>query len=126
MPFILKENSKIYLVCPANYSTGGTEVIHQLAYKLQALGFREVYLFYLNQTNPNPVHPNFEKYKTHFSTQIEDRPGNLLIVPEIHTEVLFRYKSIQKSIWWLSVDNYLLYKKLNTKILYRKIGRAHV
>ena len=63
MKINLSENSKIYLVCPANFATGGTEGIHQLAFKLQKLGFPRVFLFYLNTTQDNPVHPQFEKYQ---------------------------------------------------------------
>jgi hypothetical protein len=113
MSITLKENSKIYLVCPANFATGGTEVIHQLAYKLNSLGFKYVYLNYINANHTDPVHYSFKKYKIHYTDQVEDHIDNLLIVSEIHTDVLFQYKSIQKSIWWLSVDNYLI-KKLNT------------
>ena len=119
MAISLSKTAKIYLVCPANYATGGTEVIHQLAYKLKNLGFSEVFLFYLNLTQSHPVHPNFEKYQTRFTDRIEDDPNHLLIVPEVHTEVLARFEHIQKSIWWLSVDNYLQCRKLNSSIGYR-------
>lgn len=119
MGISLSKTAKIYLVCPANYATGGTEVIHQLAYKLKNLGFSEVFLFYVNQTQTYPVHPNFEKYQTRFSDCIEDDPNHLLIVPEVHTEILARFKHIQKSIWWLSVDNYLQCRKINSSIIYR-------
>ncbi|TFV94566.1 hypothetical protein E4S40_11150 [Algoriphagus kandeliae] len=113
MNFKLTQTSKIYLVCPANHATGGTEVIHQLANKLTSLGFSNTKIYYLNQTHTNPVHENFLKYNTHHTNYIVDRGENLLIVPEIYTDFLYRYHRIQKSIWWLSVDNYLIKRKLN-------------
>lgn len=119
MKINLSENSKIYLVCPANFATGGTEGIHQLAFKLQKLGFPRVFLFYLNTTQDNPVHPQFEKYQIKYITKIDDEIDHLLIVPEIHTSLLYKYKHLQKAIWWLSVDNFLISKRLNSSIYYK-------
>jgi hypothetical protein len=119
MAILLNTTSKIYLACPSNFATGGTEVIHQLANKLQIMGFSKVFLFYLNPTKDHPVHPQFEKYRTHFVREIEDHQDHVLIVPEIHTSTLYHYQHIRKVIWWLSVDNYLISRKLNSSLFYR-------
>lgn len=116
MQFRLTDKSTVYLICLANYATGGTEVIHQFAYKLGKLGFPKVRIFYLNRTKENPIHENFRKYRVSYCSDIEDRKENILIVPEIYTHILYEYKHIQKSIWWLSVDNYFLFKKVNGSI----------
>lgn len=98
-------NSKIFVACPAKQTTGGPELLHQLVYKLNKLGYN-AYVFYYGDFKGDPVPDEYKKYKTLYVSKIEDLKENLLIVPETNTGLLFKYKNIRKSIWWLSVDNY--------------------
>lgn len=95
----------IYIACPEKVATGGTELLHQLCYKLNINGV-ETRMFYYNKTDNYPTAERFFKYKIQYVEKIEDFCGNILIVPEVNIELLERYKNIQKIIWWLSVDNY--------------------
>lgn len=101
----LQSDSLIYLACPANYATGGTELIHQLANRLNKLG-RKAYIYYFNYKKKNPVHPRFVEYNVPFVKKVEDVNDHLLIVPEGKTNLHLKFKSIQKAIWWLSIDFY--------------------
>lgn len=102
----LKKDTKIYVACPANIATGGPEVLHQLVYELANLGF-DAYMYYYGRTeNKHPVHEAYMGYNNKFANNIEDHQKNILIVPEVKTEIIYQYYSIQKVIWWLSVDNY--------------------
>jgi hypothetical protein len=49
----------------------------------------------------------YSKYidKDDVVSEIIDSPENLIIIPEIWPDVLDQFTNIQKSIWWLSVDN---------------------
>lgn len=95
----------IYIACPEKFATGGTELLHQLCYKLNINGI-EAKMYYYNKTDDNPIAERFLKYKIKYVEKIEDSSENRLIVPEVNIELLENYNMIQKSIWWLSVDNY--------------------
>lgn len=105
---------KIYIACPEKLATGGTELLHQLFYKLKKI--RDVEIFYYNFSKGNPIAERFNIYDVKYVTEIKDSPENLLIIPETCTQILFKYKKIKKSIWWLSVDNYFVsIKDTNSK-----------
>ncbi|MBX2900178.1 MAG: hypothetical protein KF775_11030 [Cyclobacteriaceae bacterium] len=101
----LQQNSIIYLACPANYATGGTELLHQLANKLNSLG-RTARIYYYNNKQKDPVHPQFADYKVPYVKKIVDTRQHLLLVPEGKTNFLKKFRHIQKAIWWLSIDFY--------------------
>lgn len=108
----------IYIACPEITATGGTELLHQLYYKLKKNGIKAK-MYYYNKTVDNPVAERFCKYEIEWEETIIDISDNILIVPEINIELLNKYKKIEKYIWWLSVDNYKLkyknYIKFNIK-----------
>lgn len=97
----------IYIACPEKFATGGTELLHQLYYKLKKFEI-EVKMYYYNKTLDNPVADRFLKYNVEWIENIIDASDNILIVPEINVELLNNYQKINKYIWWLSVDNYKL------------------
>jgi hypothetical protein len=106
LPF-LKNNTKIYIVAPANSATGGPELLHQLAYQLKSIGWN-VMMYYVPDDRPDPVHKNYVEYDTSYSRSVEDVPENVMIIPETSTYLLDRYQKIKKMVWWLSVDNYFI------------------
>lgn len=123
----IHKDSKIYLMCPPNFATGGPELIHQLAYKLKQLGMSAV-MFYYPLTDSNPVHPNYVVYDPVFSTTIHDHEHNILILPEVLVGVvndMHTLKHIRKYIWWLSVDNFFapLWGREKTGFLATLLGR---
>lgn len=112
----------IYIGCPEKFATGGTELLHQLYYKLKKRN-KDVKIYYYNYTEGNPVAQRFEKYKVEYVIKIEDQQQNLLIVPEVATQLLEQYSEVKKVVWWLSVDNYLESIKESSKIFKRIIER---
>lgn len=105
-----KLNSKVFVVCPANVATGGPLLLHQLAYKLIQNGIKaSMYYFETENCNMNnPVHDFYKDFHIPYNTIIDDDSENLLVIPEVLPEYIFKFKNIQKVIWWLSVDNYLV------------------
>lgn len=103
------KKSKFYIVCPSNLDTGGPKDIHQLAFELKRLG-KKVFLYYFPNSIKNPVHKNYKRYNIPYTTNIEDEKNNVLIVPEIDDaiEISKKYHKIQKVLWWLSFDFYLI------------------
>lgn len=97
---------KIYILCPSYVKTGGTELLHQLAFQLKDIGFFVMMIYIENHNKKINVHPEFEFYNNAFSDidSIEDSSENLIIAPEIYVLELNKFKKIKKAVWWLSVD----------------------
>lgn len=117
----LTDKSRVYIAAPAALATGGPELLHQLAHKLQNRGIN-VSMFYLPTNHPAPVHEAYGRYGVDYVRNIEDRHENLLIVPETMTDFLLNHQQIRKSVWWLSIDNYFVeqdtrYGKFNRWLL---------
>ncbi len=108
--FNITEHSKIYVVCPANNKTGGTELLHQLVYQLCQLGHHALIAYYPegNCDRNNPTDEAFLPYIKNrcLIYDIEDKKENIVIFPEVCIGKHRRFKHIQKCVWWLSVDNY--------------------
>ncbi len=106
--------SKVFVACPANFATGGPELLHQLAYHFVNDLNISAFMYYYNFDDKKfktPVHPEYEFYKVPYVLEIskkEDIEENILIVPEILDGLLLlpKYKNIRKGVWFLSVDNY--------------------
>lgn len=108
----ISSHSKIYIICPANNSTGGPEALHQLSHKLKTVFGYEVNMFYINKKkgiNPKPEAYNI--YFTQEALEIIDNKENILIIPESLTHYVYKYLHIQKIVWWLSVDFYAICMK---------------
>lgn len=102
---------KIYIIAPAGNSTGGVETLHQAVSYMNDMG-ADAYIVYCNddwdkekivEEKMIPVE-KFQSYNIKVSGKIEDVKENLLIVPEIYSKLLYRYKHIKKVILWLSWD----------------------
>lgn len=119
---LITSDTIIYVACPSNVATGGPELLHQLVYKLNLMGLNAQMYYYDWDGGENPVHKEYEIYKNKYTSQILDKSNNILIVPEIITELLYKYRNIQRVIWWLSVDNY--YVATNNILYYIKNGKV--
>jgi hypothetical protein len=100
----------IYIACPSKHATGGTELLHQLYSELSNLT-NNVRIFYFDFDGlDSPVANRFCIYNPQWVTEVIDKNCNILIVPEVKSGIrlLKKYSSINKVVWWLSVDNYLL------------------
>lgn len=119
---IVKENTVVYVACPALSATGGPELLHQLVHSLRINGVN-AYMFY-QPSMLNPVHDAYKIYANPFVETIEDDNRNVIIVPEEKSfiDLLAKYSSIRKIIWWLSVDNYYIRFNLASRIM-NKLSR---
>lgn len=96
----------IFIACPEKFATGGTELLYQFYYKLRKFT-ENVRIYYYNYSNTGtPINERFMKYNVNYVVEIIDSPDNILIVPEISTNLFNRYKKVKKCIWWLSIDFY--------------------
>lgn len=100
----------VYVVAPANVCTGGPTALHQLCHSLNTLFNIKCVMAYTNiKKGVNPVHFEYQRYGIPWipASRIEDTPRNLVVVPETQPQLLQRLKRAKKSVYWLSVDNFL-------------------
>ena len=109
---VLKKNSIVYVLAPANTFTGGPELLHQFAYHFFKLFKVKTKMVYLPIDQKNLVHKNFNKYKVNYSSSITDHKDNILIIPEasMYLDFSLKFKKLRKILWWMSLDNYYGYK----------------
>ena len=116
------KNETIYVVCPAEYKTGGTELLHQLVHTLNENELN-AYITYFNiKADKNPINNAFKKYVSTYKSldSIVDNEENVIVLPEIKANLAKKFKKSRTAIWWLSVDNYL--KTYNAKYAFELIG----
>lgn len=102
---------RTYVLAPADSTSGGPELLHQLVYTLNTLGAQADIVYYgADHSSPPPAYSRYVKGSVPFG-EIEDSEENLIVVPEVSIHLLSRFKKAAKAIWWLSVDNfYILYR----------------
>lgn len=105
------DDTKIYIVCPSNNKTGGTELLHQLCKVLYDNDINVLMCYYLEGEKASremPMPEAFKKYIDNygFIEDIEDNSHNIVVFPEVCIGKHRKLKKIQKVVWWLSVDNY--------------------
>lgn len=122
------DKTKIYIACRANFLSGGSETLHQIAYylrnnlKINAL----MYYYDFDNSDSSPVCPDYESYNIPYVLNIkneEDTKDNILLVNEsLHSLLLLRkYNNIRKGIIFLSVDNYYFEKLIkHDDIIFQK------
>lgn len=116
------KGTKIFVVCPAKGATGGPELLHQFAHKMNTLAMDAV-MYYYPPNLEDPVHPFYEQYENRYVREIDDNEKNILMIPEIRTDLVYKYPKIRKIIWWLSVNNFPRYPK-NWKAVIKVILRS--
>lgn len=99
----------IYIFCPRCDATGGTELMHQLGYTLNLLGFEAAMIYYEAGEKRGPVsHPHFAKYHVPIVEEVVDARDTIAVFPEpmakYMDDVCAQLELGQKVLWWLSVD----------------------
>ena len=95
----------IYIYCQANRATGGTELLHQMGYKLRLMGYEAAMAYYPDDPNTYPVCTQFEKYNVPYTFEAEDTSDNIVVIPEVALGYILAIKNAKRILWWLSVDN---------------------
>lgn len=98
----------IYVISSSN-RTGGPELLHQFVHRINKIRSGSAKIYYTD-TNIAENFEYFSQYitKNDITYEIEDRPENVIVVPETFTAHLRRFSHARKVVWWLSVDNYFL------------------
>ena len=96
---------RLFIYCQANRATGGTELLHQLGYKIRLMGLQTYMVYYGVADGIDPVCETFKKYEVPYVPEVDDAPENVVIIPEIAIGLILKEKNAKRVLWWLSVDN---------------------
>lgn len=111
----MSKYSKIYVLCIGGLKTGGTELLHQLVFRLNREG-QMAYIVYIGNDLSMP-----EAFKNYIETpvkrldEIEDDAENLIIIPETKVEYVNKFSNAMTAIWWLSVDNFAIHNDFRSR-----------
>lgn len=98
--------STVFIYCQANRATGGTELLHQMGYKLNLLGYEAMMVYYgAAPAAENPVAERFLQYNVPYTDSVSDEPENIVIIPETVLGFAWKTRKAKRVLWWLSVDN---------------------
>jgi hypothetical protein len=112
----MSDETKIFVCCPANWTTGGPEALHALVDALRRQGF-EAYISYYSFSDvrrpfsDEHVTPSPYRHYDVAARMPEDAPNSVIIVPESMTFVLRSFMRAQHVVWWLSIDFYFGWKR---------------
>lgn len=99
----------IYILCPENVETGGTELLHQLAFRLNSID-KKAYIVYTdidgNISDKASIPKGFLLYNVDVAYNIEDRESTIVVFHEGILNKAFKFKYATKIFWWLSIDNF--------------------
>lgn len=96
---------KIYVVS-AYSKTGGTKTLHQMANKIQNIGYETCIVYYDNGEIIKTHNKLYDWCECDYKDEIEDTSDNIIIAPESMTYALIPLRYIKKTIFWLSLDFY--------------------
>lgn len=95
----------IHILCPAHLASGGPELLHQLGYKLNLLGFDANIFYYNPREGVDPVCEQYRKYGVPYTDAFDPSLDTMLVIPEPMIPWVPKLEGFQRVVWWLSVDN---------------------
>lgn len=109
------ETVTLYVYYPRGLETGGPEAIHQLVDSLLRQGLDARLVAMPESANSKEI-DSYSHYMRAYSENIEDKPENIVIVPEVAIHHLRNIKYARCMIWWLSVDNSALFSRSRMQV----------
>ena len=111
----------VYILAPANRTSGGPELAHQMCHRINELSPGTAYMIYVDLNLPigedlgvdTPVPEAYKIYGTEHITDYSavDKKENVFVFPEGLTLSIPFIKNARKVLWWMSVDNYIISTK---------------
>jgi len=96
--------SSVLVICPSNKVTAGPEALHMLVAGLNRLG-QPAAMVYHPFDRPAAAPDAYKKYAVPVAGY-SDRPGTLIVFPEIYTALALKVRNAEAAVWWLSVNNF--------------------
>ena len=98
----------VYVLAPYAHATGGVELGHQL---VDYINSHEGNAFMVYEKDGEivkdaTVTERYSAYNIKVASVIEDASENMLVLPEVYFDWMYRYTAIHAGLWWMSVDNH--------------------
>lgn len=100
------EDTKVFVHCPGQVSTGGAELLHQIV-DIMRNNKVDAYIVYYGDKG-NTVPSDYQCYNISIANEIEDSERNIEIIYEGRYDLVRKHKKTQKFLWWLSVDHFYM------------------
>ena len=103
----------VYIITPANFTSGGPELLHQLAFVRGFMGIPAKIVYYSRETEEFVRADTPEQYNK-YNIIVEENfdainsEENVAVIPETALFTLGRIEKCRKIMWWLSVDGYVM------------------
>lgn len=111
------DGKKIYVAIPSFAKTGGGESLHHLVDVCNRNGM-DAYVYYYDHPAKFVSCQKFSNLNLRFAEIVEDDDRNVLLVPEMCTFLLNRFKKVKTIIWWLSLLFYLKSSRKYSELKY--------
>jgi hypothetical protein len=106
----ISPNSIVYVVCPLDIQTGGTELCHQLVDNLNNKGIISYMTYVSKDFNiiDAQIPSGFKKYNVKVCAEIVNTKENIIVFPETYMFLIKKLNVDKMSyiFWWMSLDNY--------------------
>lgn len=99
---------RIFIMCPPEFATGGTELLHQFSYVLSSMDIENYMVYPKKKEVICPTPSSFLKYNAKYVSEYLDAADSVLVLPETMVHYADYCKKGKLVIWWLSVNNYVL------------------
>lgn len=96
---------QVYIICPGGLTTGGAELLHQLAATLRQNG-RDAHIVYHPFDRPCETPAVYAGYGVSVARRSDIPAGAAVVLPEVYTEQARDFSDYRLYLWWLSVDNF--------------------
>ena len=98
----------VYVIAPYAYATGGVELGHQLVDFINSNGGAAFIVYEKGGeiVKNAQITPQYTAYNIRVASEIEDSSDNMLVLPEVYFDWMYRYTDIHAGLWWMSVDNH--------------------
>jgi hypothetical protein len=95
----------IYVIAPGGFQSGGPELAHQLCHNLRQKGV-DAAMVYTPFFRTFDVPDRFKKYDVRVARSSEIAKGDAVVLPEVFSGYIKRFKRQKVFFWWMSVDFY--------------------
>lgn len=97
--------ASIYIIAPGGFQSGGPELVHQLCHNLRQKGVDAAMVyapFFRSFDTPD----RFKKYDVRVAKVSDISPRDIVVLPEVYSGYIKRFKRQRVFFWWMSVDFY--------------------
>jgi hypothetical protein len=101
----MADSASIYIIAPGGFQSGGPELVHQLCHNLRQKGI-DAKMVYAPFFRSFDVPERFRKYDVRVGKVSDIAPGDSVVLPEVYSGYIKRFKHQRVFFWWMSVDFY--------------------